>query len=617
MNRKILLVEPNYSNKYPPMGLMKIATYHKMIGDSVEFFKGSFSEFIKQKYYFNAIDALYTLDSEISWVDYKESIISYIVRGTLKDIDILIALNPDSKDLMTTLRSSYRNKEYITNPEYDRICITTLFTFYWDITINTINEFKQLCKNISEVKVGGIASSLVPYEFFKATKIRPHIGLLDKPGDYDENDIIIDHLPLDYSILEEIDYNYVDKNAYYSYTTRGCPNRCKFCAVPKLEPIYIHQISLSNNIEYVNQKFGPKRNLLLLDNNVFASQHFNDIIDEIKKLGFEKGAKFLSVNPYQIAYAGLLSNYNNRGYKKVILHLYERLLQRLDEKKYIDDKTILHNLLRNNNLLNYETMHKEAIISVHETILPYFLLHFKTSSSQRFVDFNQGVDARLVNESNMAKLSEIAIRPLRIAFDDWRYRPIYEKAVRLAVKYGIKNLSNYLLYNYQDEPIELFYRMKLNVELCEELDSSIYSFPMKYHPIEDPTYFKNRDYIGIHWNRKFIRAVQAVLNSTKGKIGKGTSFFYRAFGHDENEFYKIMYMPETFIIYRAYCEEKGLTEKWWKDYQTLSDEELKVANTIIEKNEFNSFDSMELSQNVKRVLSYYRINRQMIENGDY
>ena len=37
---KILLIEPNYKNKYPPIGLMKISTYHKNKGDSVQFYKG-------------------------------------------------------------------------------------------------------------------------------------------------------------------------------------------------------------------------------------------------------------------------------------------------------------------------------------------------------------------------------------------------------------------------------------------------------------------------------------------------------------------------------------------------------------------------------------------------
>ena len=40
MNKRILLVEPAYRTRYPPLGLMKIATYHKMKGDEVVFVKG-------------------------------------------------------------------------------------------------------------------------------------------------------------------------------------------------------------------------------------------------------------------------------------------------------------------------------------------------------------------------------------------------------------------------------------------------------------------------------------------------------------------------------------------------------------------------------------------------
>ena len=35
-----MLLEPNYKNKYPPMGLMKLATYFRDRGDEVRFFKG-------------------------------------------------------------------------------------------------------------------------------------------------------------------------------------------------------------------------------------------------------------------------------------------------------------------------------------------------------------------------------------------------------------------------------------------------------------------------------------------------------------------------------------------------------------------------------------------------
>src|SRR5689334_17398800 len=41
-NKKILLIEPGYKNKYPPLGLMKIAQYHGPRGkrDQVRFIKG-------------------------------------------------------------------------------------------------------------------------------------------------------------------------------------------------------------------------------------------------------------------------------------------------------------------------------------------------------------------------------------------------------------------------------------------------------------------------------------------------------------------------------------------------------------------------------------------------
>ena len=49
MNRKILLLEPNYKNKYPPMGLMKLATYYRThCQDDVRFFKGDLKYFAAQ-----------------------------------------------------------------------------------------------------------------------------------------------------------------------------------------------------------------------------------------------------------------------------------------------------------------------------------------------------------------------------------------------------------------------------------------------------------------------------------------------------------------------------------------------------------------------------------------
>jgi hypothetical protein len=45
MSRRILLIEPGYRNKYPPMGLMKLATYYRTRGDDVRFWKGDLKLF--------------------------------------------------------------------------------------------------------------------------------------------------------------------------------------------------------------------------------------------------------------------------------------------------------------------------------------------------------------------------------------------------------------------------------------------------------------------------------------------------------------------------------------------------------------------------------------------
>ena len=49
MARNILLIEPNYKNKFPPIALMKLSTYHKQLGDNVVFYKGDFKDFILER----------------------------------------------------------------------------------------------------------------------------------------------------------------------------------------------------------------------------------------------------------------------------------------------------------------------------------------------------------------------------------------------------------------------------------------------------------------------------------------------------------------------------------------------------------------------------------------
>jgi len=136
---------------------------------------------------------------------------------------------------------------------------------------------------------------------------------------------------------------------------------------------------------------------------------------------------------------------------------------------------------------------------------------------------------------------------------------------------------------------------------------------MKYHPIQDPDYFRNRTYTGKHWNRKFIRAIQAVLNSTKGKVGRGKSFFEEAFGIDEKEFEKLLYMPEAMIVYRMHFKNSGMTEQWWTDFNNLSPKKLDEIKRIIHANDFNNIEELTSDKDILHVLEYYTIQREDAE----
>ena len=638
MQREVLLIEPNYRNKYPPMGLMKISTYYKDRGDVVRFYKGDLQQFVASVLCEELIRLLFGISPKMKWRRLIPTLTTYIRYGKTVDIPEEEIRNNESTqddadmllDQIREYRTKFKKKDYFTHPRFDVVCITTMFTFEWAKTIDTINFAKRLCKDQSKVFVGGIASSIIPMEIEQETNIIPKVGILAQPGVLDaDSDVIIDTLPLDYSILSEIDYKYTTTDAYFAYMTRGCPNKCKFCAVPRLEPMYQDYIQIRQQLQVAQERFGEQKNLMLMDNNVLASGCFERIIDEIAACGFGHGATYIPPNPYEVAYKNLVDGINDRAYIRMMVDLYDALLSKCSNPKICKDVAVRDTLYKKIMDAECDQIHtatKVEILKLHEFITPLYKKYaYHPIARQRIVDFNQGVDGRLITPENMRKLAEINIRPLRIAFDSWKTHQIYEQAVRSAAAAGLNDLSNYMLYNFDEEPVDLYRRMKLSVELCDDLHVTIYSFPMKYHPIDDPKWFRNRDYIGEKWNRKYIRAVQAVLTSTHGKIGRGKQFFEAAFGVDEAEFHEIMMMPEALIIRRfehdqAKRELYGkignyanacdtITDEWRSAFNALTQEQRATAFPIIQRNSFLNSDINVDDPIVREVLRFYQTSK--------
>lgn len=421
--KNVLLIEPGYPNKYPPLGLMKIAAYHGPYGhnDNFRFVKG------------------------------------------------------ESPDVLAEV--------------WDRVYVTTLFSFEWKRTSAAIDFALRAARGQAErVFVGGIAATLMFDEFVRQPRwagVRFIKGLLDQSpafslelssedGDFGTNDIAstpIEELVPDYSILDHVTYNYPVRDAYFGYASRGCVRKCSFCGVPKLEGAQREMPPITSLVRGVEERFGPKKDLILMDNNVAASARYKEVVAEIRDLGFQSGALFERPN---------------------------------------------------------------------------------STPLKRRVDFNQGVDARILSKTPMylKEMSKICIDPLRIAFDHVGMRRVYERSVQMAADYGLRSLSNYMLYNFMDAPSDLYQRMSINIELNERLGVRIWSFPMRYLPVT----LKDRSHVGRNWNRYYLRSFQIMLQATHGVVSGSNEFFLRAFGSSEEEFERLLALPHAFIFQRDHYE---------------------------------------------------------------
>lgn len=203
----------------------------------------------------------------------------------------------------------------------------------------------------------------------------------------------------------------------------------------------------------------------------------------------------------------------------------------------------------------------------------------------------------------MRRLAELPIKPLRIAFDHIKLKDRYIEKIEWAVEFGLTRLSNYILYNYDDRPEDLYERLRINVELNERLGTQIFSFPMKYIPVTD----KDRKFVDDkdkHWNPRYLRSIQCILHVTHGVVGPKRKFFEAAFGKNLREFKKLLLMPDNYIIYREDHKYNGAAD-WKKSYSTLSFKQKEEFHNIIYKNQLNNGAHSKYTK-VNALLLHYR-----------
>lgn len=91
---------------------------------------------------------------------------------------------------------------------------------------------------------------------------------------YDVNSALphdIDHLQPDYSI-----YPHVPQDTAYGFLTRGCPNKCKWCVVPRKEGI------IKPYMDVDEIAIEGRKNLVLMGNNILASGDY--AVEQLEKI---------------------------------------------------------------------------------------------------------------------------------------------------------------------------------------------------------------------------------------------------------------------------------------------------------------------------------------------
>lgn len=117
------------------------------------------------------------------------------------------------------------------------------------------------------------------------------------------------------------------------------------------------------------------------------------------------------------------------------------------------------------------------------------------------VDFNQGLDARLITEEVAEKLSKTRFLCLRISYDHSAMRSYVKKAIERIIGYGIRGrrILVYTLYNFEDDPEDFYQRVN------DVLDWGAVVYPMRYEPLDALERWK---FIAERWDASRLETVE-------------------------------------------------------------------------------------------------------------
>src|SRR3990172_9081883 len=449
---RILLVEPDYrrlvpSNRrdgkrpeddklwYPPLGLMKLARFHKRRGDEVKFVVGRNRE----------------------------------VLG--------------ASDLFTT------------GKPWDRVYITTLFTYHFSDVVKTINFYIEAVGGTrSKVFVVGIMATLMRKEIYKETGIVTTPGTLTSARQIGlQDDTPIDYLPPDYEILDE---RYGISQTYYAYTTRGCTNNCGWCGVPQLEPEYIPYIDIKGVIRKLRDEYGDKPILKLMDNNILASPVLDKIVNDLLVLGYGR-KQYTETQPRRQRVVDF-----NQGVDAT--HITKEKMELLSQLNIHPMRIAFDNVKEKKDYVRAVRLAHQFDVRLFSN---YMLYNYRDTPRDLFerLKINIILNEELLEQDEGKRSGKIYSYPMR-------YAPI---------------------------------RDRNSTDTSKQRDIVIGDCHKPRNWLKDAI-----------WTKRFIRNIEIMKGAANGAISPTPTLAWRTIGHDYNEFLANLYMPEELIRNRNRHEKK-------------------------------------------------------------
>lgn len=116
------------------------------------------------------------------------------------------------------------------------------------------------------------------------------------------------------------------------------------------------------------------------------------------------------------------------------------------------------------------------------------------------VDFNHGLDARLITLPIAIKLKKLCNRTIRMAYDSIDHKKHVEKAIAILKEAGYRgrDLFFYTLYNYNDTPEDFFLRHQ------DIMKWGVVSYPMRYIPLKA---LEKNSFISKEWTSEELEII--------------------------------------------------------------------------------------------------------------